>query len=271
MLTALGNWGFSLVGTAVLAREVGRRLPSADYRALGACSVLGICTVWAQGLSSSPALQMARASSMPRRLYTIAGEIPLTETIFRWESLVAILVEIVVVGGVMWLFAPGDGRGRSAATSASIWDRPSHRRFGRPAHPGEWLEHSPMLLLPIVASVSSISALSIAARATSVADALNALDFNNINLLLLMLGALFHWTPARLMRAFRDATPATWGMLLQFPFYAGIFGIITGTGCVRRHGRVLRPHVHAGGVSGARSSPTPRRSACSCRRAAPSG
>ena len=64
MLTALLNWGFSLIGSAILAREVGRRMPKADYRALASCSVLGLCTVWAQGISSSPALQMARASSM---------------------------------------------------------------------------------------------------------------------------------------------------------------------------------------------------------------
>jgi short-chain fatty acids transporter len=40
---------------------------------------------------------------------------------------------------------------------------------------------------------------------------------------------LLHWTPASLMRAVRDAAPATWGVLLQFPFYGGIFGIMTGT------------------------------------------
>src|SRR5262245_31988968 len=77
--------------------------------------VLGIRTVWAQGISSSPALQMARASSMPPRLFQLAGEIPLTATIFRWESAVCVIVEIAVVAGVMWLCAPGDGRGRSAA------------------------------------------------------------------------------------------------------------------------------------------------------------
>ena len=58
---------------------------------------------------------------------------------------------------------------------------------------------------------------------------LNALDFNSINLFLLTLGALLHWTPASLMRAVRHATPAVWGVLLQFPFYAGIFGIMTAT------------------------------------------
>ena len=31
------------------------------------------------------------------------------------------------------------------------------------------------------------------------------------------------------MRAVQDATPAVWGVILQFPFYAGIAGIITTT------------------------------------------
>jgi short-chain fatty acids transporter len=229
MLTALLNWGFSLIGSAILAREVGRRMPSADYRALAAASVLGICTVWAQGLSSSPALQMARASSMPPRLFEIAGEIPLTETIFRWESLAAVAVEIVVVGFVMWLYAPGDGRGRSAADLGIDLGPAEPPSLSGPTQPGERLDHSPVLLIPVVLLGFVYLGNNIAARASTFTGALNALDFNNINMALLMLGALFHWTPARLMRAFRDATPATWGMLLQFPFYAGIFGVMTGT------------------------------------------
>jgi short-chain fatty acids transporter len=116
MGTSLFNWGFSLIVSAILAREVARRVPAADYRALGASAFLGLGTVWAQGLSGSAALQMARASSMPPRLVEIVGgPIPLTETIFRWQSLVAVSIEIVVVGCVAWLYAPGEGRGRSAA------------------------------------------------------------------------------------------------------------------------------------------------------------
>jgi short-chain fatty acids transporter len=229
MVTALLNWGFSLIGTAILAREVGRRMPRADYRALASCSVLGICTVWAQGISSSPALQMARASSMPPRLFQIAGEIPLTETIFRWESVLCVVVEIAVVAVVMWLCAPGDGRGRSAADlgidlSASVATQPS-----RATRPGDYLEHSPILLLPIVIIGFTYLVHTLAVRSSNLSETLNAIDFNTMNLFLLMLGALLHWTPVRFLSAFRDATPPVWGMLLQFPFYAGIFGVMTGT------------------------------------------
>ena len=84
-------------------------------------------------------------------LYRIAGEIPLTETIFRWESLVAVVVEIVVVGAVMWLYAPGDGRGRSAAALGVDLGPAEPPPVAPPTQPGEWLEHSPVLILPVVA------------------------------------------------------------------------------------------------------------------------
>ncbi len=228
MLTSLLNWGFSLIVGAVLAREVARRVPSADYRALGASSFLGLGTVWAQGLSGSAALQMARASSMPPALAQIVGEIPLSETIFRWQSLTCTAIEIVVVAIAVWLIAPAEGRARTAADLGVDLSPPPARTLGA-LTPGERVEHSPVLLLPIVLLGFTYLARAIVGRATSVSDALNALDFNTVNLFFLMLGALLHWTPASLMRAVKEATPATWGVLLQFPFYAGIFGVMTGT------------------------------------------
>ena len=59
MVSSWFNWGFSLAFSAVLAREIARRVPTVDYRALAAGSVLGIGSIWAQGLSGSAALQMA--------------------------------------------------------------------------------------------------------------------------------------------------------------------------------------------------------------------
>jgi len=115
MISSLLNWGFSLIVSAVLAREVARRVPSADYRALGASSFLGLGSVWAQGLSGSAALQMARTSSMPPKLAQMVGEIPLTESIFRWQSLVCVIVEIVVVAATVWFITPAEGRGRTAS------------------------------------------------------------------------------------------------------------------------------------------------------------
>ena len=60
-------------------------------------------------------------------------------------------------------------------------------------------------------------------------DPLNALNINTINLAFLLAGLVLHGTPARLLHAVRIATPAAWGVILQYPFYAGIAGVITYT------------------------------------------
>ena len=52
---------------------------------------------------------------MPPALVKLTGVIPLTETIFRWQSGVCVLVEIVVVTLVVWMIAPGPARARSAS------------------------------------------------------------------------------------------------------------------------------------------------------------
>ena len=51
MLTSWINWGFSLIFSAMLAKETARQRPEADYRALAASSFLGLGSIWAQGLS----------------------------------------------------------------------------------------------------------------------------------------------------------------------------------------------------------------------------
>jgi short-chain fatty acids transporter len=229
MLSSLLNWGFSLIFSAVLAREVARRVPTADYRALGASSFLGVGTVWAQGLSGSAALQMASAASMPPALVKLVGVIPLTETIFRWESVLCVAVEIVVVLMVVWMYAPAPLRARSAESLGVDLGPDTPPPLPVPERRGERLEHSPLMLVPVAVLGFVYLIRSILARSSTPAEIVNAFDFNSINLFLLMLGALLHWTPASLMRAVRDATPAASGVLLQYPFYAGIFGMMVGT------------------------------------------
>jgi short-chain fatty acids transporter len=227
------NWGFSLVFGAMLARAVARRFARAhkpvDYRALAAASLLGLGSVWAQGLSGSAALQMATPSALPPRIRAIVahgGAIPngivsFAHTVFLWQSLASVVIEIAVVTLVMWLAAPTETRARDAASLAVNLDDPPEPDT-KPQTPGEKIEHSPILTLLVVA-------LGAAYLARTFAGGLTSLTVNTINLAMLLIGMLLHWTPARLMRAVRAATPATWGVLLQFPFYAAIAGMIATT------------------------------------------
>jgi len=65
---------------------------------------------------------------------------------------------------------------------------------------------------------------------TSPQGALAALDLNVYNLMFLTVGLLLHWRPRNFVRAVTESIPATGGVLIQFPFYAMIFGMIVGTG-----------------------------------------
>src|SRR5882762_6624290 len=49
MLLALLHWGLSIVGSAVLVREIGRRRTGVDYRLLVAAAYLGMGTTWHAG------------------------------------------------------------------------------------------------------------------------------------------------------------------------------------------------------------------------------
>jgi short-chain fatty acids transporter len=87
------------------------------------------------------------------------------------------------------------------------------------------LEHSPLLTwLVVLLGVGYL-----VRYFAQAADPLNALNLNILNLAFLLAGFLLHHTPARLMKAVQASTPAVWGVILQFPFYAGIAGIITTT------------------------------------------
>jgi short-chain fatty acids transporter len=242
LVAAWFNWGFSLIFGAVLAKEVARRVKGVDYRALAAASMLGLGSIWAQGLSGSAALQMATPGALQPQIREIVaagglvpdGMIPFRHTIFLWQSLASVVVEIVVVVTVMWLAHPPAGRARTAealgldlgeARKSSEPTTLSEAGGARTGRRVEGLVRSPALNL-VVAAMGFAFLYRYFSRS---AEPLNALTVNIINFAFLMTGILLHRTPARMMRAVAAATPAVWGVILQFPFYAGIAAMITNT------------------------------------------
>ncbi|HEY0882346.1 MAG TPA: TIGR00366 family protein [Archangium sp.] len=233
MTSSWFNWGFSLIFSAMLAREVARRVPQVDYRAVCASAFLGLGSVWAQGLSGSAALQMATPSALQdsiRRIVAGPGElvtggvIPLTGTIFLWQSLLSVAIDLVVVTTLRYFAAPTGSRAKTAAMlgvefAPSPLDAPEPTGRGTP---GEWLEFKPWLSLFFVALAGSYLVMTFATSK----DPLNALNLNTLNLGFLTLGVALHGTPARLMRAVKEATPGIWGVILQFPLYAGLAALI---------------------------------------------
>src|SRR5439155_20039372 len=95
---------------------------------------------------------------------------------------------------------------------------------------GEWMEYSPLLtILIVIVGVAYLVQLFAWKGGGIGAGIAQALDLNTYNFIFLLAGLLLHWRPRRFLVAVTRSVPATAGVLIQFPFYAGIFGMITGT------------------------------------------
>lgn len=113
MLTSLISWGLSLIFSGLFVRELAHRVKGMDYRAAGAAAYLGLGAVWAMGLSSSAAMLMATRSAIPPPLFNISGLIPLTQTLFLWQSIAMILILIVLSVGIAYLSTPSTENARN--------------------------------------------------------------------------------------------------------------------------------------------------------------
>ena len=220
MATAMLSWGLSLIFSGVLVREVVRNVRGIDYRAIGAAAYLGTGSVWALGLSSSAALVMATPAAIPTALLKISGVIPLRETIYTWQSLAT--AGILMLAGVVVAYLSAPASSTKTAESFGVTEGLELQKLEERRAPAEWLEYAPVLSIVVGALGMAYLVQVLAARGP-----LAALDLNTYNLLFLMLGLLLHWRPRSFVRAVNNAVPATAGVLIQFPFYGGIFGIIT--------------------------------------------
>ncbi|HEV2200169.1 MAG TPA: TIGR00366 family protein [Bryobacteraceae bacterium] len=227
-LTSLISWGLSPIFCCFLVREMTGRaaLKGLDYRAAGAAAYLGAGSVWAMGLSSSAAMLMATKSSMPPALFAISGLIPLTQTLLLWQSIVATAVIVATSTTIAYLSAPSAQHARTIEHFGIQFGAENPAPEVR-TKPGEWLEFSPILTICVAAL--SLWYLADVFR-TSPQGALAALDLNIYNLIFLTAGLLLHWRPRHFLRAVGESIPAVGGVLIQFPFYAMIFGMIVGTG-----------------------------------------
>jgi short-chain fatty acids transporter len=220
MATSLISWGFSLIFSGILVREIVKNVRQIDYRAIGAAAYMGTGTVWALGLSSSAALMMATPSAIAAPLLKISGVIPLSQTIYTWQSLTT--AAILILSGVVVAYLSAPATSTKTAESFGVTGGLEIGEMEKRRTPAEWLEYAPALSI-----IVGVMGLGYLAQVFVARGPLAALDLNTYNLLFLMLGLLLHWRPRSFTRAVNGAVPATAGVLIQFPFYGGTFGIIT--------------------------------------------
>lgn len=223
ILLSLLNWAMSLIFSGLLVREIARRKDiRLDYRAAGAAGYLGLGCGFALGITSSAAQLQANAASIPPGLLPITGVIGFSETILTWQNLLTIVVVTVLSAVICHYTTPAPEQAKTAEDLGVSLDS-DHIEPKKPSRPGDFLEFSPVLTILIV--LLAAGWLWQTFRSGNPLITLSGL--NTYNFVLLILGILLHWRPRSLIESFSKAMPSVAGLLLQFPFYAGITQIMT--------------------------------------------
>ncbi len=213
------NWGFGLIVGALFAKEVAKRIPGSDYRFLIACAYIGFLT-WHGGLSGSIPLVAATPGNPMEKT---AGLIPLTDTIFTSYNLF-ITVALLIILPIMARLMMPTGKdvigidpkilAEDEASAAIAVDPTEVKRTFAVT-----MENSRFLSLAIAVLGYSYIIYYIATNGFKI-------DINTVNLLFFTTGLLLHGTPLSYMNAVSNAAKGTAGILIQFPFYAGIQGMM---------------------------------------------
>jgi short-chain fatty acids transporter len=217
---SLLNWGLGLVAGALLARPVAKRLSGAHFGYLIASAFMGFI-VWTQGLSSSIALANTDASSPINVIHKITGmTVPLTLTIFQPYSWIAVIAVVALLSIAIWRMDPK----QSLKPDPAVFDEEPEpaARTGKRTF-AEWLEN--LWILNVIVFAAGITYFVLSGF---------ALNISSMIMLFTVTSALLHRTPIRFIRAFSGAAKVSGPLLLQYPLYGGIVGLLgylpTGSG-----------------------------------------
>src|SRR5205085_4296820 len=158
-------------------------------------------------------------------LLPVTGVIPLTQTIFLWQNLAMGAILIVISVGVAYFSAPDEEHAK-----VMRFGEPAETEDDGPAEPGRYT------ILCLIIGVLMLAYLVLQFKDKG---GIAALDLNNFNLFFLAAGLLLHWRPRSFLRAVSKSIPATAGVIIQFPFYGGILGMISKTPMAERLAHVF--------------------------------
>lgn len=221
-IASLINYGFGLVVGALLAIQIAKRVPSVDYRLLVASAYSGFL-VWHGGFSGSIPLLIATPDHF---LEETIGTIPVAETLFSSFNLFIVFVLLVTLPFLNRLLLKSR---EGLEIEQTGWDNDSfedeyvEEEETEATTPSERLENS-----QIISIITAILGLAFVVYhfATSGFD----LNINIVNLIMLFLGILLHRTPRRFLHSVNNAVKNVGGIIVQFPFYAGIMGMMVESG-----------------------------------------
>ena len=208
------NWGFGLVAGALLAKEVAKRVRDVDYPLLIASAYSGF-VIWHAGFSGSIPLDLVKGKVFGDVTY----QAPITETIFHPVNLVMVLIILFVMPLINYAMHP-DKEHTICVDPALLTDEAE--RTYKVETPADKMEHSKILWAILVIACWAYIVLYFVKNGFT-------LGLNIVNFLFMTLGLTLHGNLRKYVDAISDAAGGAAGILLQFPFYAGIMGMMVAT------------------------------------------
>ncbi|UTW64566.1 short-chain fatty acid transporter [bacterium SCSIO 12741] len=238
MMVGWFNWGLGLIFGAIFARKVAEQALekglSINYPLIGAAGYAGLM-VWHGGLSGSSLTKVAEPGHLkslmkgiypPEQISVLPEQIDFSQTVFSPMNLVVTLLCFTVIPFV--LFQVGK---RAKPQPIDLKASPgSDHVVAEQLFGAERLDHSSwlgvgfglILLGVVVLKATWFNEKGILAFFTP----------NNINLALLALGLLMHQKFSRFLQALEEAIGGVSGILIQFPLYFGIMGMMKESGLI---------------------------------------
>ena len=236
---ALFNWGLGLIFGAIFARKVAehasRHLLELNYPIIGAAGYSGLM-VWHGGFSGSSLAKIAEPAHIQSmmtgamsedQLAQLPNSIGYGETVFGPMNLtISIALLILLPLSMYWLGKKSKSKKFTLPRNAFEHEVDQHTPTG-----AESLDYAKWLGIIVGAFILVVAGYKALAHPET--SAFKFITPNWINLTLLGMGLLLHARFSSFLKGVESAIGGSAGILIQFPLYFGIMGIMKGSGLVQ--------------------------------------
>ncbi|KPZ56005.1 short-chain fatty acid transporter [Pseudoalteromonas sp. P1-25] len=219
LLASWLNWGFGLVIGALFAKAIAKQT-KVDYRLLVASAYSGF-VVWHGGLAGSIPLTIATQGHFSQSSIGIIGT---EQTLFAGFN-IAILIGLFIIMPLVNRYMLPSDKNSVYVDPALIKEIPANNE--NVTRPAQHLEHSKLLGI-------AIGLLGLCYLAYYFVIAGGSLNLNSVIAMFLFLAITLHQTPHNLLNSLQQAIPSGAGIVIQFPFYAGIMAVMVDSGLAQQ-------------------------------------
>ncbi len=213
------SWGLGFVLGTLFAIEVAKNVKTADFRILIAAAYTGTIAILPASITiTAPLLVNTPGHSLEAEI----GLIPLSQTIFSPTLLLTAFIGLAVVLVAYIKMMPKPDEVIPFEKDVDVFVVEKYEKAKTVA---EKLDHSKIINYVLVA----LGTLWLGQY--FMLNGFN-LELNILNFFFIILGLALHGTPVSYVNAITSGMPSASGILLQFPFYAGIMGMMVGSGLI---------------------------------------